>query len=205
MFTQEHHAIERARGGLGLAIVGNPVRLRGGTARSDGAGQRSALVVCLPAAPGAPASPGDDASATSSGGTGGHDGRGRQRGAIARRLVIVDDNQDAAELLADALTARGHEVHVAHDGTSGLARVIQVAPEVALLDLGLPGMDGYELARQIRQQPGLERIWLVALTGYGDAAARQRSAAAGFDEHLVKPATLERIGQALARADRSPG
>jgi len=130
--------------------------------------------------------------------------RGGTRNVSARRLVIVDDNQDAAELLADALTARGHEVHVAHDGTSGLARVIEVVPEVAFLDLGLPGMDGYELARRIREQPGLAQIWLVALTGYGDAAAHQRSAAAGFDEHLVKPATLDRIAEALARAGRPP-
>jgi CheY-like chemotaxis protein len=119
--------------------------------------------------------------------------------------VIVDDNQDASELLADALIGLGHDVRVAHDGPSGLSRVTEVVPDVAFLDLGLPGMDGYELARRLRLQPGLERVRLVALTGYGDPAARLRSAAAGFDEHLVKPASLARIAEAIDRGAAAPG
>ena len=192
LFSQEHQAIDRARGGLGLglAIVRNLVRLHGGSvaAHSEGVGLGSEFVVRLPGAAelSAAARRGEPASA-------------RRARRTSRRVVIVDDNQDASELLADALIGLGHDVRIAHDGPSGLSRVTEVVPDVAFLDLGLPGMDGYELARRLRQQPGLERIRLIALTGYGDPAARLRSAAAGFDEHLVKPASLARIAEAIER------
>jgi PAS domain S-box-containing protein len=197
LFSQEHQAIDRARGGLGLglAIVRNLVRLHGGSvaAHSEGVGLGSEFVVRLPGAAELPvtARRGEPAST-------------RRARRTSRRVVIVDDNQDASELLADALIGLGHDVPIAHDGPSGLSRVTEVVPDVAFLDLGLPGMDGYELARRLRQQPGLERIRLIALTGYGDPAARLRSAAAGFDEHLVKPASLARIAEAIDRGAAAP-
>src|SRR6202035_1696475 len=103
------------------------------------------------------------------------------------RVLIVDDNVDAAESLAMLLRLWGHEVAVAHDGPGALRAAETQPPEVALLDIGLPGMDGYELARRLRPQPGLERTVLVALTGWGQEEDRRRSQEAGFDHHLVKP------------------
>ena len=108
-----------------------------------------------------------------------------------RRVLIVDDNQDAAEALLLALTALGHEVHVAGDGPAALRLVPRLKPEVALLDIGLPVMDGYELARRLGGSS--DELRLIAVTGYGQESDRRRSLEAGFFEHIVKPASLERI------------
>jgi CheY-like chemotaxis protein len=114
----------------------------------------------------------------------------------SRTVMIVDDHEDAAELLAHILRERGCTVHVAHDATAALQLADQIVPNLALLDIGLPGMDGYELAQRLHQLPAWQKVRLVALTGYGHERDRQRAQHAGFDEHLIKPVdlvTLQRI------------
>lgn len=113
------------------------------------------------------------------------------------RILVVDDNADARELLGEALRLLGHVAHVAAGARAALALAPRVQPQVALLDIGLPEMDGYELGRRLRGVPGLEHLPLVALTGYGQARDRQRSQAAGFFAHLVKPVGLDAIGELL--------
>jgi two-component system CheB/CheR fusion protein len=114
------------------------------------------------------------------------------------RILVVDDHEDAAESLATLLRLLGHEVRVAADASEALDVVSAFQPDVALLDIGLPGMDGYELARRLRRLPGLDRILLLALTGYGLDADRRRSQEAGFDGHLVKPVDLDALRARLA-------
>ena len=109
---------------------------------------------------------------------------------------MVDDHKDSALSLARLLRMRGHDVRVAHDGPAALALVGSYLPEVILLDIGMPGMNGYEVARRMRQQPGLESVVLAALTGWGQEADRRRTAEAGFNHHLVKPVDLAEL-QAL--------
>jgi CheY-like chemotaxis protein len=115
-----------------------------------------------------------------------------------RRVLIVDDNQDAANSLAALLTLRGHETQVAYGGRQALEQSESFQPDVALLDLGLPEMSGYELAARLRAMPRLNRIRLVAVTGYGQAEDRQRTQAAGFDDHLIKPVDLQALESTLA-------
>ena len=190
-FAQEEQSLERAQGGLGLGltIVESLVRLHGGTvrARSAGQGKGSTFVVELPLCDAAPSSeppmePWHIEAAPLSG---------------ALRILVVDDNVDAAELLAEALAAFGYHTSVAYDGAQALRVVEGFAPDVALLDLGLPVMDGYELAGRLRSGPGGQRMKLVAITGYGQESDRRRTAAAGFDAHLVKPVQLAAIAQLL--------
>ena len=116
-----------------------------------------------------------------------------------KRILIVDDNQDAVDMLAVALTMHGFEVQTAPEGLSALRIAATFQPELAVLDIGLPVMDGYELAARLRRIPGLERLPLIAVTGYGQVSDRDRSAAAGFDHHLVKPVEVETLTR-LARA-----
>jgi CheY-like chemotaxis protein len=113
---------------------------------------------------------------------------------------VVDDNVDAAESLALALRLTGHDVRVAHDGPAALEAARDTRPDVVLLDLGMPVMDGFEVARQLRREPGLEGVRLVALTGWGQEEDRRRTRAAGFDEHLVKPVDLGTVQAMLAGA-----
>jgi CheY-like chemotaxis protein len=115
------------------------------------------------------------------------------------RVLVVDDNRDAAELVAEALTLSGFATCVAFDGPSALAAAPNFAPDVALLDLGLPVMDGFALARRLRELDGLAGLRLVAVTGYGQPSDRDRSRQAGFDEHLVKPVELDRVEGVVAR------
>ena len=117
----------------------------------------------------------------------------------APRVLVVDDNEDAAALLATILELHGHATLIAHDGPSALAAARAFIPEVAFLDLGLPGMSGHELAREIRRLPGLERIALIALTGWGSEEDKRRSAEAGFAHHLTKPVDIASIEATLAR------
>ena len=112
-----------------------------------------------------------------------------------KRVLVVDDNQDAAEILSEALLMMGYDTRCAHDGAAALAVATTFLPEVALLDIGLPIMDGYELALRLRALPGLHGMRLVALTGYGQDRDRARSVEAGFDEHLLKPIDLARVQQ----------
>jgi CheY-like chemotaxis protein len=116
------------------------------------------------------------------------------------RALVVDDNQDAAEMLSEALAMKGYETRVAHDGPAALRICEQFRPAIALLDIGLPVMDGYELAGRLRKISGMKQLRLIAVTGYGQEADRQRSRAAGFDQRLVKPIDLEALGSALALA-----
>jgi len=182
-FYQSRQAIDRAQGGLGLglAIVRTLVELHGGEVKvaSAGLGKGSEFTVWIPALPASHAprpvigTP--------------------PRGALPLRsegILIVDDNADALGLLGDALEARGLIIHRAHDAPSALALAPKVMPRIALLDVGLPVMDGYELGRRLRELPGLEAIKLVAVTGYGQASDLARSEAAGFEAHLVKPISL---------------
>jgi len=114
------------------------------------------------------------------------------------RVLIVDDNQDAADMLAHVLTSRGHDTRVAHDGVQALRVCADFAPHAAFLDLGLPVMDGYELASRLRELPGLRDIRLIAVTGYGQESDRRRTQAAGFQHHLVKPVDISAIEALLA-------
>ena len=114
------------------------------------------------------------------------------------RVLVVDDNVDAAQSLVDLLKVTGHEVGMAHDGPSGLEAVRDFRPDAVLLDIGLPGLTGLEVAKRIRQLPELKHIVLVAMTGYGQEADRQRSQEAGFNHHLVKPAHFSEVEKILA-------
>jgi signal transduction histidine kinase len=186
-FVQGERTPDRTHGGLGLglALVKRLVEMHGGSVRaaSGGAGRGSTFTVRLPrvAAPVAP--PVVD----------------RPPSAAPRRVLVVEDNTDTREVLCTALRLDGHEVHEATDGPSGLEAALRLVPDAALVDVGLPGLDGYELARRLRRELG-SRITLVALTGYGQADDRRRAIDAGFDVHLVKPVTPERLAEVLAAA-----
>lgn len=116
-----------------------------------------------------------------------HSSDGSFRRTRGRRVLIVDDNTDAAEMLADLMRTAGHEVRVAHDGRQAMALLDNFVPEVAVLDIGLPVMDGYELAGRMRRRLANTPVRLIALTGYGQRRDRERSRAAGFSRHFVKP------------------
>ncbi len=195
LFVQEHQAIDRAQGGLGLglAIVRVLVELHGGTveARSEGQGRGSEFIVRLAAA-----GAGDPAAASAP-------GRGYEVATRpdALRILVVDDNADAADLLATSVEMMGHLAQVAHDGPAGLRIAAQFRPDVALLDIGLPVMDGYELARHLRALPGLASLRLIAVTGYSQEADRRRAEAVGFERHLVKPIELEQLQAVLGSLD----
>ena len=191
MFTQVPHAASRAQGGLGvgLALVRKLVELHGGrvTAHSEGVGRGSEFVIQLPlhAQPGVvPAS--------------------RQAGGLApqflayRRILVVDDNRDAAEILAAMLRLDGPEVRTAHDGAQALATAEQFRPDMVLLDLGMPGISGFDVARGIRARPWGAAVKLVAQTGWGHEHDRRRTREAGFDEHVTKPVDRSRLMKLLA-------
>jgi CheY-like chemotaxis protein len=113
-------------------------------------------------------------------------------------MLVVDDNEDAAELLAAVLASKGHEVEVANDGVAAIDRALAFRPRVILLDIGLPEIDGYAVARRIRSEASLQGCVIIAVSGYGQAEDRRRAREAGFDEHLVKPVDLEELWTVLA-------
>ena len=119
--------------------------------------------------------------------------RDQQRAPIARRILVVDDNEDAANLLAEVLVAHGHHIRTAADGPSALRVADEFHPEVAVLDIGLPVMDGYELAERMRASPQLSGVRLIAVTGYGQESDRARSLDAGFHAHLAKPVAIDTL------------
>ncbi len=181
LFVQVDHAATRSQGGLGigLTLVKNLVEMHNGTveARSEGLGKGSEFVVRLPlAALGLDEKKGQGAGPKS-----------HEPSPSGHRLLVVDDNQDAANSLAMLLRLQGHEVRVAYSGVAALEMTKDYRPDVVFLDIGMPGMDGYEVARRLRQQPGLGDVVLAALTGWGQQKDRRRSAEAGFNHHLVKP------------------
>jgi signal transduction histidine kinase len=191
MFSQVDQSLERTRSGLGigLTLVKRLVELHGGhiEARSQGLGQGSEFVVFLPvlidepmkvAAPTTNANPID--------------------GTSPRRILVTDDNQDAAKSLSMLLRLSGHEVETAYDGESAVEKADSYRPDVMLLDIGLPGMNGYDVCRTIRQRPWGKSIRIVALTGWGQEQDRQNARAAGFDDHLVKPVDPQVLRRALS-------
>jgi PAS domain S-box-containing protein len=192
LFVQGDHSIARSQGGLGigLTVVKYLVELHGGTVRaiSAGPGKGSELVVRLPMLKGA-VGPAPSAESTGDGGG---------RAAPCRRVLVVDDNADAAGSLALLLRLWGHEVRVAHDGLEAVRVAEEFVPEILLLDIGLPGLNGYEVAKRLRHSPRLARAVLVALTGYGQEEDRSRSREAGLDQHLVKPVEPDRLQRLLA-------
>ncbi|HWN71212.1 MAG TPA: response regulator [Haliangium sp.] len=194
LFVQGQRTSERAQGGLGigLALVRNLVELHGGRveARSDGPGRGSEFVFELPAAQEAPLAPPAPDSALAS-----------QRPRLASRVLVVDDNADAATSLADVLSILGHEVQIAHDGPQALAAAESFHATTALLDIGLPVMDGYELVRLLRERWADRPVQYVAITGYGQESDKERARAAGFDAHLVKPVALAELAALLQRRD----
>ncbi|MGE0444489.1 MAG: ATP-binding protein [Vicinamibacterales bacterium] len=187
LFTQERQNIDRSAGGLGigLAIVQSLVKAHGGTVSvaSEGRGSGSTFTVRLPFAvtPAATRPVETPAAAVREG----------------RRVLVVDDNRDAAEVLADSLRAMGHTVRRAHDGPDALEVLDGFLPDVVLLDLGLPVMDGFELAARLRADDRFAGVGLFAVTGYGQQTDRQRTEAAGFNVHLVKPVDVQAVDAAI--------
>jgi signal transduction histidine kinase/DNA-binding response OmpR family regulator len=177
LFEQGHRTLDRSQGGLGigLTLVQLLIKLHGGRveALSGGVGQGAEFRVFLPAHDMTQALAGPEAPALLA--------------TVRRRVLVVDDIVDVADTTAAMLGLSGHEVRVAHDGLEALAQLEAFLPEVVLLDIGLPRLDGYEVARRMRQSPAGRDVLLVALTGYGQPADRQRGRDAGFDEHLLKP------------------
>ena len=190
LFAQVTHPSERHQGGLGigLSLVQGLVRLHGGSveARSAGANRGSEFIVRLPRAPQPAGAPEDTAAQPPA-----------PARRPARRILVVDDNKDAAATLAELLQMMDCEVRVVHDGLSALAAVSATRPEVVLLDIGMPGMNGYEVARRVRAMESIPQPRLIALTGWGQAQDKLLAAQAGFDEHWTKPVDPARL-QALA-------
>lgn len=196
LFVQADHADYRGQGGLGigLTLVRNLVEMHDGRvdASSPGLGQGSEFVVRLPLLKRGKLELEQEASGPPP----------PQVRSSGRRLLVVDDNHDAAISLAMLLRLKGHDVRVAHEGAAALESAAEYRPDMIFLDLGMPGMSGYEAARRIRQMPGLRETLLVALTGWGQQEDRRRTAEAGFDLHLIKPADARALEDALARLPR---
>jgi CheY-like chemotaxis protein len=192
LFVQSQNSLERSEGGLGigLPLARTLVELHGGhlQAFSDGPGHGSEFIVSLPLSRAVQIAELVPAAAVAASyGTG-----------LALRLLLVDDSVDAATLLAMVLEADGYDVRVAHEATQALEVAAQFEPQIVLLDLGLPGMDGFQLAREMRKQASTANALLIAVTGYGQAADRLRSQEAGFDHHLVKPVSADEIQRVIA-------
>ncbi len=192
MFNQVASHGDQSRGGLGigLTLVRELVEMHGGSveARSDGPGMGSEFRVRMPTTE---APPDEDAESTP-----------EITSAQALRILIVDDNVDGAEMLQELLIARGNEVDVAYDGEEGVASAERLVPDVILLDIGLPNMDGHEVCRRIRAEEWGEEILIIAVTGWGQARDRQLSSEAGFDHHLVKPVNLTELEQLVSEFAR---
>jgi signal transduction histidine kinase/ActR/RegA family two-component response regulator len=192
MFSQVNRATEGSRGGLGigLALVRSLVELHGGSvsAKSEGAGKGSTFIVKLPLAAGQSGSVTSERPAP-------------HRPRDKRRVLVVDDNDDAADLLSLMLEQAEYATTKACDGPSALAAVEAWTPDVVILDIGLPGMSGYDVARALRRNQHGEELELIALTGWGSQEDKQRAMEAGFDVHLTKPVDAEKLYGALAQLE----
>jgi len=187
LFTQSERTLDRAQGGLGigLSIVKQLIQMHGGecVARSAGVGHGSTFEITLPRCRPSAEVSSDPLDSSRTG----------------RRVLIVDDNVDAATSLAEILRLEGHECEAVFSAHEGLERAATLRPDFVLLDIGLPGLDGYEVARRLRQLDGLEGVGLIALTGYGRPEDRERTRVAGFDGHFVKPLDFEQLERRLAQ------
>ncbi len=189
MFSQVDRSIERSQGGLGigLALVKGLVEMHGGavTAASDGADRGSAFTVWLPVVAPAAESPAGDAP------------KADRPSAPGRRILVVDDNRDSAVSMAMMPQLLGHQVRTAHDGVEGVEAAEAFRPELILMDVGMPRMNGYEATRRIREQSWGKAVTIVALTGWGQDGDRAQSKTAGCDQHLVKPVSPEDVEKLL--------
>jgi CheY-like chemotaxis protein len=188
LFSQGQRTLDRAQGGLGLGltVVRRLVEMHGGAvhASSDGVDLGTTITVRLPRI----ANAADHQAASLA-----HDDR-----LAARRIVVVEDNDDSRELVSALLRMKGHQVDAAVDGPSGVDCIMRVNPDVALVDVGLPGFDGTEVARRVRRSQGEAHPLLIALTGYGSEEDRRRAIEAGFDAFLVKPFDIHRFDNAVS-------
>jgi len=194
LFTQADRTLDRSQGGLGigLSLVQKLVELHGGivAAHSAGLGQGSEFIVRLPALSPARESivPVETAKPPTQ----------------TSRVLVVDDNMDVADMLAMMLQMFGHEVQAVYSGQTALETAVEYQPDFVLLDIGLPDMNGYEVARRLRQQPQTKDVRLIAMTGYGQDSDRQLSQEAGFDHHLVKPVDPQKLQDLLATRAKQP-
>ncbi|MGC4117573.1 MAG: ATP-binding protein [Myxococcales bacterium] len=186
-FSQADRSLARSRGGLGLglALTKGLVGLHGGDiqASSEGAGRGATFTIKLPLA-------GEPAQAAQHG--------PRASGGVRRRILVVEDNRDAADTLREVLELDGHRVVVAYDGPDGLEKAHAFRPHLVLCDIGLPGLDGYGVARELRRDTTLASVFLIALTGYAQPEDQRRAREAGFDRHLAKPPDFDAIGQLIS-------
>jgi CheY-like chemotaxis protein/nitrogen-specific signal transduction histidine kinase len=192
VFVQGERTLHRPEGGMGigLALVKRLVELHGGTvsAQSAGLGKGALFTVRLPAV----AAPADEARPAPE----------RRATPAKRKILVVEDNDDARRMLSLALAESGHEVHEAADGVAGVEAGTKLEPEIAFIDIGLPGMDGYEVARKLSDRMNRRKPVLIALTGYGQADDKQRAQEAGFAVHLTKPVDPQRLERIIAEAGR---
>jgi CheY-like chemotaxis protein len=197
LFTQAKRSADRQQGGLGigLALVKKLVHLHGGQvqAKSAGPGCGSVFSVLLPLCPieQVDLSPPQAASAPA-------------QALEGLRILLVDDNVDAAQTLAMLLRAFGHECHVAHEGEQALQLAGEIRPQVFILDIGLPGMDGHQLARRLRQAPQSAGARIVALSGYAQPTEQEAALSAGFDQYLVKPVDAQKLLAAIEGRVQQP-
>ena len=196
LFTQSDRTLDRSQGGLGigLTLVRRLIEMHGGEARafSPGPGGGSEFVVRLPVLPEKPKVEFIRSAATDH----------NPISTSSQRILIVDDNVDSADSLGMLLELSGHQVKVEYDGNSAIAAAGSYRPSLILLDIGLPGMNGYEVARRLRENPDFSGMMIVALTGYGQEHDRRKSQETGFNYHLIKPVRLEELKEIIARVDK---